>query len=285
MPVPLPTIASRVMTTPGFTFQRTIDKLESLFADPAAPSEVVQAIIGSDPILTAVTLSQANLAGEGVTRLSEALRTVGLGGVIGITRGFLQIQPICSKHLAACWQQANACAIMTPLVAKVAATHAPGLEVAQMDDQTLATAGLLHDLGTALALIRFTDEFGRAVERQELGQGPFPALLKHELGVDSCDLGYLFARNLNLPSAFAACIRFHPRPGKSESHPELVAAVHIARLLVRGLGHVAGPDRFIEGLDGDALSLLHLRLDDYPPLLERFLDIWEAQEMYEVGAR
>jgi HD-like signal output (HDOD) protein len=285
MPLPLPTIASRVMTTPGFSFPRTIEKLESLFADPAAPSDVAQAIIGSDPILTAVTLSQANLSGEGVTRLSDALRTVGLGGVIGISRGFQPVPSVCTKYLAACWNQANACAIMTPLVAKMAATHAPGLEVAQMDDQTLSIAGLLHDLGTALALVRFTDEFGRAAERQELGQGPFSALLKHELGVDSCDLGYLFARNLNLPSALTSCIRFHPRPGKADAHPELVAAVHIARLLVRGLGHVAGPDRFIEGLDGDALSLLHLRLDDYPPLLERFLDTWEAQEMYEVGAR
>ena len=153
MPVPLPTIASRVMTTPGFTFPRTIEKLESLFADPAVPGEVVQAVISSDPILTAVTLSQANLAGEGVTRLSEALRTVGLGGVIGITRGFLQIPPVCTKHLAACWQQANACAIMTPLVAKVAATHAPSLEVSQMDDQTLATAGLLQESGVRAAVI------------------------------------------------------------------------------------------------------------------------------------
>ena len=82
-----------------------------------------------------------------------------------------------------------------------------------------------------------------------------------------------------------ACIRFHARPAKADTSIDVVCTVHIARLLVRSLGFTAGPDRFIEGIDGDALSRLHLRLDDYPPLLDRFLEEWESNEMFEVGAR
>jgi HD-like signal output (HDOD) protein len=285
MALPLPTIASRVMTTPGFSFERTVQKLEHLFADTSVPAEVALAVIASDPILTALTLGQSNQANEGVTRLSDALRAVGLGGVVGMTRGFLPVPQAAQAALAACWQQANACAMMTRLVARRVATHVPSSEVAQLDDQTLQAAGLLHDVGTALALVRFPGEFGRAVERQELGQGPFQALLKHELGVDGSDLGYLLARNLNLPPVLTACIRFHARPAKADTAVDVVCAVHVARLLVRSLGFTAGPDRFIEGIDGDALSRLHLRLDDYPPLLDRFLEEWESNEMFEVGAR
>ena len=58
-----------------------------------------------------------------------------------------------------------------------------------------------------------------------------------------------------------------------------------ARVLARACGHVAGADRFIWGIDDSALSRLGLRLDDYQPILARFLDEWQIVDMYEVGAR
>jgi HD-like signal output (HDOD) protein len=282
--LPLPTIASRVMTTPGFTFARTSAKLEQLINDPQAPGEVVMAIISSDPLLTALVISQANQAGEGVTRLSEAMRTVGLGGVIGLMRGFITLPAEAHDPLAACWRQATACAYMTRLLARQVANHLPNTELDELDDETLTTAGLLHDIGSPLAFVRFPAEYARAIARLDAGEGPFERLLTLELGADASDLGYLLARSWNLPPLIGSCIRFHQRPGKADGHHDLVATVHIARLLVRACGFVAGRDRFINGVDGDALSRLHLRLDDFPPLLDRFFIEWEEREMFETGA-
>ena len=282
--LPLPTIASRVMTTPGFTFPRTSAKLEQLISDTTTPSEVVLAIISSDPLLTALVLSQANQGGEGVTKLSDAMRTVGLGGVIGLMRGFIPLPPTAHDTLTACWRQAAACSYMTRLLARQVANHLPNTELDDIDDETLTTAGLLHDLGSPLAFVRFPAEYAKAVARLDAGEGPFEKLLTQELGADPSDLGYLLARSWNLPPLISSCMRFHSRPGKADGHHDLVATVHIARLLVRACGFVAGRDRFINGVDGDALSRLHLRLDDFPKLLDRFFVEWEEREMFETGA-
>ncbi len=285
MSLPLPTIASRIMTTPGFSFPKTLGKLEALILDPSAVTEVTQAVVASDPMLTALVLGQANQANATVTQLSEALSSVGLNGVLGLVRGFMPLPDVARDPVAGCWQLANACAIMTRLVARQVATHLPTTELDDLDDQTLMAAGLLHDLGSALAVVRFAPEYGKAVARLAAGEGPFNQLLKQELGVEPSDLGYLLAKNWNLPPILLSVIRFHERPAKADQHHDLVAAVHIARLLVRACGFVAGPDRFLSGVDGDALSRLNIRLADYPPLLDRFLEEWEAREMYEVGAR
>ncbi len=283
--LPLPTIASRILTTPGFTFPKTLEKLTQLIADAATDSEIVRALVSSDPLLTATVLSQANQSGEGGTRLSEALRSVGLGGVIGLTRSFSAIPDHARVAVGGCWQLGFACGKLTRIIARLVGSRHPTSPLAGFDDETLHAAGLLHDLGSALAAVRFPAEYARAVARQEAGDGPFSRLLHSELGADAGDLGYLFGRGWNLHPLLLSCIRYHDRPKQADAHHDLVAAVHLARVLARACGHVAGADRFIWGIDDSALSRLGLRLDDYQPILARFLDEWQIVDMYEVGAR
>lgn len=282
--LPLPTIASRILTTTGFTLPRTTEKLTSLITDTGASAELVRSMVASDPMLTAVVLGQAHQAAEGGTRLSEALRSVGLGGVIGLTRGFMTIPETARPAVGGCWQLGNACGMLTRIIARMVAGHHPGSDLAALDDETLHAAGLLHDLGSALAAVRFPAEYAKATARQDAGEGPFSQLLHKELGADAGDLGYLLARSWNLHPLLQSCIRFHDRPKQADAYQNLVAVVHVARLLARSCGHVTGGDRFIWGIDDGALSRLGLRLDDYPVILNRFLDEWDVMEMYEVGA-
>lgn len=283
--IPLPTIASRVLSTSGFTLGKTLEKLKHLIVDPGSSEEVVRSLIISDPMLTAVVLGQANQTNDGGTKMSEALRTLGLGGVLGLTRGFIPIPALAERTIGGCWRLGHACGILTRIIARVVAARHQNSPLSAIDDETLQAAGLLHDLGSAVAVMRFPGEYTNALKRQEAGEGPYPHLLHHELGADAGDLGYLLARSWNLHPLLLSCIRYHDRPKQADAHHDLVAVVHVARLLTRACGHVAGADRFVWGLDDSALARLGLRLDDFQPLLNRFLDEWETVEMFEVGAK
>jgi len=283
--IPLPTIASRVLSTPGFTSGKTLTMLKQLITDPGTSEDMVRSLINSDPMLTAVILGQANQTDDGGTKVSEALRTLGLGGVLGLTRSFTTVPDQIERTLGGCWQLGHACGILTRIIARAVAARHQNSPLSAIDDETLHAAGLLHDLGTAVAVMRFPNEYAAALTRQEAGEGPLAHLLHHELGADTGDLGYLLARSWNLHPLMLSCIRYFDRPKQADAHHDLVAVVHLARLLARACGHVAGADRFIWGFDDSALARLGLRLDDYPPLLNRFLDEWETVEMFEVGAK
>ena len=283
--IPLPTIASRIHSTPGFTTAKTLATLKQLLTDPGSSEEVMRSLINSDPLLTAMVLGQANQTNDGSIRLSEALRSLGLGGVLGLTRGFVPIPNTAERIIEGCWQLGHACGIFTRIIARTVAARHQNSPLSAIDDETLHAAGLMHDLGTALAVMRFPNEYASALARQEKGEGPLAHLLHSELGADTGDLGYLLARSWNLHPLLLSCIRFYDRPKQADAHHDLVAVVHLARLLARACGHVADTDRFIWGLEDSALARLGLRLDDYPPLLNRFLDEWESVEMFEAGAQ
>ena len=287
MSLPLPTIASRVMTTTGFTFPKTLTKLAALAADPSAPVVVLRGLIESDPLLAAVVLSQAAQAEPKVatTSVTSALQILGMSAVQGTAKTLTPIKEEQRNLIAECWALGRATGVMTRVVARAVQPHLANSTLAAYDDATLHTIGLLHDLGTPLVAVRFPTEYAAAARRMATGEGPFAKLLREELGADTTDVGYLLARNWNLPEPIAVGIRYHARPlAGEERHHELLCVLHVARLLARSCGRVAGADRFIEQVDDKALGFLRLRLDDYDPILRAFLDAWEELESFEVAA-
>lgn len=287
MPLPLPTIATRVMTTIGFTFPKTLNKLAVLAADTSAPVLVLRGLIESDPLLAAVVLSQAAQAEPKAptTSVASALQILGMSAIQGTALSLAPIQEPQRNLIAECWALGRATGVMTRVVARAVQRHLPGNSLAAYDDATLHTIGLLHDLGTPLVAMRFPAEYAASARRMAAGEGPFSKILREELGADTTDVGYLLARNWNLPEAIAVGIRYHARPLAADArYHDLLCVVHVARLLARSCGHVAGADRFIEQVDDKALAHLRLRLDDYDPILRAFLDAWEELESFEVAA-
>ncbi len=287
MSLPLPTIASRVMTTTGFTFPKTMTKMGQLAGDMAAPVLVLRGLIESDPLLAAVVLSQAAQAEPKVptTSVSAALQILGMSAIQGTAHTLTPIREEQRNLIAECWALGRATGVMTRVVARAVQPHLAGSILTAFDDATLHTVGLLHDLGTPITAVRFPAEYMAAAKRVAAGEGPFASVLREELGADTTDVGYLLARNWNLPEVISVGIRYHARPmAGDDRYQELLCVLHVARLLARACGHVAGADRFIEQVDDKALARLHLRLSDYDPIIRTFLDAWEELEAFEVAA-
>jgi HD-like signal output (HDOD) protein len=278
MSLPLPTIAARMLTVSCMGFPSSLDKIDRLIIEGSAPLSVLVALIGADPLLTAQVLGQANSSSGGeLTQLTNAMAHLGLGSVHGLVKGSLPIPEAMRRDMAGCWSLANACANMT----RILADYCTPTLVAKIDDETLHAAGLLHDLGTIVALVHFNAEYQRAVERIDERGANLNRLLREELGADQVALGTLLATYWRLPPLITACIRYHQRPLQADGFQETVALVHVARCLVRACGFVAGADRFLDPLDEEAMQLLKLRISDLERILDRFYDQMEELELYE----
>ena len=278
MTLPLPTIAARLMTVACYGFPSNRDKIDRLMIEGTAPLSVLVSLIGTDPLLSAQVLGQANSSSPGeLTQLTTAMAHLGLGSVHGLVKASLPVPEALRGPLASCWSLANACATMT----RVLADYCTPTLAAKSDDETLHLAGLLHDLGTLVAMTHFSEEYSRASVRLDQHGTHINRLLREELGVDQVALGTLLATYWRLPPLITTCIRFHQRPLQADGFQETVALVHVSRCLVRACGFVAGPDRFLDPLDDDALALLKLRISDLERILERFYDEMEELELYE----
>jgi HD-like signal output (HDOD) protein len=275
---PLPTIAARLLTVSCMGFPSSLDKIDRLLTEGSAPRSVLVGLISADPLLSAQVLGQANSSAHtDITQLTAAMSHLGLSSVHGLVRSSLPIPPTLRRDLAGCWSLANACANMT----RVLADYCTPTLAAKADAETLHLAGLLHDLGTIVALVHFPEDHARAAARLDERGSSLARLLREELGADQVTLGTLLATYWRLPPLLTACIRYHQRPLQADGYQETVALVHVSRCLVRACGFIAGADRFVEPLDDNALTLLRLHASDLERILENFYDQMAELELYE----
>lgn len=278
MSQPINTIAAKIVTLPPQSFPRSLGKIDQLIADAEASATVVASVVASDPLITACCLGRANAAsGQEQTRITSAVTVLGLGTVHGLVRSIEALPREAMAAMAAQWSLANACATMCRILGRAS----PTLRRLQIDDETLHAVGLLNDLGTIAAVLHFPEEWARALDRLESGEGELHDLLKQELGASPGKLGALWGRALNLPQRLVTTIRYHMRPEKADSERELVALAHLARILARACGFTAGRDLFIEPIQPEALTLLGLGHADLDAAIAALFTEMEELELYE----
>ncbi|KAF0191819.1 MAG: metal dependent phosphohydrolase [Gammaproteobacteria bacterium] len=216
----------------------------------------LQKKIAQDPALAARILKVANspfygLGGE-VSSLKEACVILGIHAVrnIVITAGVIgQFPADGGNHLnlIGLWQHA----IGTGVAAKVLA---PSTGV---DQETAFTAGLLHDIGKMVLDVHFADRYGKVIEYRDANSCLLRDAETAVLGIDHCEIGGMIAHRWKLPEALALAIKGHHTPC---SYPSvtLVALVHVADILCRGLELGDGGDTLIPMLAPDAVATLKM---------------------------
>ncbi len=178
MNLPLASIAARLNDLHAVSFPRTLGKLSTLLEAGNTSTVVLTAIIASDPMLGAVLLGHASAySAKPTSSVSEAVRVLGLGPVQDL---ITSVDPIPEPHrteMAACWRQANACAVLCRIFGRRIE------RISEFDEETWHSLGLIHDLGGILARLYFSDEQQRAEARLAAGDGPYALMLTVELGV------------------------------------------------------------------------------------------------------
>jgi HD-like signal output (HDOD) protein len=276
MSIPLASIAARITGIGPLSFPRTLGKLNTLMSATDGPTNVLSAILASDPILSAVILGRANtLAPLSTGSITNAVMVLGLSSVHALVQSAHAIPEPDRASMAACWSQANACAMLCRIIGRRVAA------ISDFDEETWHSLGLIHDLGGIIARLYFPEEQRRAEARLAAGDGPYSLMLTEEVGASAGLLGSLWAHVFNLPQRLITGLRYQEAPELARDDPLPAAVLHVARNLVRGLGFTVGEDVYVDVLRPDALALLGLGTLDLEDLLDRFLIEMEELELYE----
>lgn len=228
--------------------------LSMLAANPDAEMDAVAKVVGSDPVLAAAVLADANRASAGgyeqITDLSLAVGRLGLRRVLAV--GFQHCYsdetsaPIEGYQLddGVLWVHS----LRTALIAQRLVAHLPGSVPAGM----AFTAGLFHEFGKLLLAPELASRY-----QSDPQTGAFLEFESNAAGCDHAIAGYALLQAWGLPEPILAAVRFHHKPSDAPvAHLALARAVHLADMIALTVGDPGGIDAMGYEIDVAAQSLL-----------------------------
>jgi putative nucleotidyltransferase with HDIG domain len=204
-----------------------------LNADQRYTSQIAE-IIRRDPSLTARLLRLVNSVYYGlstpVNNIEEAVFYLGVRQI----RQLVMVTPVIEDFTKLAgqavfpwrefWQHCIGTAILAREV--IGAQQTPSDEVDYV-------AGLVHDVGKIAMAAAFPEHFDAIYCQRKAAMPDWLSLEREVLGIDHAELGALYLQSHHLPDVLVEVARFHHQPERSAHHAKMVAAVHIADLLVR----------------------------------------------------
>jgi putative nucleotidyltransferase with HDIG domain len=199
------------------------------------PAQVAE-IIRRDPSLAARLLRLVNSVYSGlstpINSIEEAVLFLGDSQI----RQLAMVTPLV-EDLQTCaglkafdwhqfWQHCIATAILTQEVLSI---------VEAATDEIGYLAGLLHDVGKIAMASAFPLHF-RSVHIEMDPEENLLEVEKSILGADHTEIGAAYLASHHLPGQLVAAVRYHHQPELAPDHRTVVAAVHLADLLVRHAG-------------------------------------------------
>jgi putative nucleotidyltransferase with HDIG domain len=272
------------------------DVIEQVHSLPALPRNAVEILrmlhnpevsmsrlaehVSIDQGLAANFLKMANSAFYGfprqVSTVREATLLLGLKTVrclvLAATSRSLMCHPVVGYDLAAgaLWQHSLAVAIGARLLAERSGYRA---------GEEAFMAGLLHDVGKII-LGQFVNGHLADIREHLRSQGTtFIAAEQAVLGFDHAHIGARAAEKWLLPLELVGAIAYHEQPAHARTSRHLVDLVHLANVLVRGLGFGTNPDEQPYPHDVAAAHRLNLTaatLDEVAGLIPSALAQFEA---------
>lgn len=246
-----------------------IRKLSNLPAMPAAHSKLlvllskvdgeidlrqVSDILGQDPALSAKVMRtshsayygfQGNIVSQAVVFLGAAtirkiVQSAVIYSVFGSEKAGVAKLSFSMKDL---WRHSL--------------TVGVGMEVIGKEDRkrTHFLLGVMHDIGKAVFLFRFSDYYAQVLELVEVEKISILAAERELLGITHADCGGELALAWDLPGEVRAVILAHHRPRETNQHKRLAAMVHICDIAARTMNIGFAGDRLIPEVDPYAQRL------------------------------
>ncbi len=269
-------VLKKVENLPGLpALPRVVRHLKELVNHPPIDLRRLERAIGSDPAMTAKILRYANSAMYGfpgrVAALYHALILLG----INMIRGLITSTPPLDE-LGDVAEELRRHSLGVSLMAGAIAerAHLP-------EPHVVSQAGLLHDLGKLLILTQFPRQYikiDKLMEREDIYGFEAEAII---LGVDHSTLAATVCRAWNLPPQVGEPIAHHHAPEEARQAVEYTAAVHLADILVKGMGLTFRGDVFVPPLSPAAWKSLGLSLPDMEGLIRDGIDSLKDIELLD----
>ncbi len=201
--------------------------------------------VSADAGLTVRLLCVANSSYFGFRRkivnVSEAIGAIGvnhLRELVTTTAVISKFGNISSDLMSidAFWRHSVAVGLGTRILATLRKEAGP---------ENFFIAGVLHDVGRLVMLLRMPEQYRRVMERCRQS-GELLHLVEREVfQYDHAEVGEALLRQWNLPVMLAEGVGAHHAPQKAERHPMFAALVHLADVLAHGMELGGSGERFV----------------------------------------
>jgi len=266
---------SRLATLPEVT-----TRILEVIDNPNATADELEALVASDPVLSARVLKVVNSSFYGmpaaVNSIKQAIVLLGMGGLKNIALaaslaklfGGMPIEGDFDPQGP--WQHSAAVAA----AAKLISAHAGA------DGEELFLAGLLHDVGSVIAMQALRQQFMQLVERRgSKPDEPYEVAERECLGATHEEFGIALCRSWNFPESIQAAVEFHHNPDAIEGELRRAAQiVCVADYIAAksGIGYCGAVN--IEQAPLEVIAELGLSDEHIDSILER---LSEAEDLAE----
>jgi HD-like signal output (HDOD) protein len=203
-------------------------QVQALADSPHTTAADIGAVVGKDTALTARLLRLVNSAyfslPHKVDTITRAVNMIGMRELrnLAMAASAAEIFARIPEHLidmAAFWQHSA----FSGLVARNLARRCNVLH-----SERLFTAGLLHDIGRLLMLMKLPDDIGKAEELRKQS-GKDICSIEHSLvGFDHTEVGHALLSHWQMPANLCASVLYHHNPQEADDAYLEAALIHIA---------------------------------------------------------
>jgi len=206
-------------------------QVQALADSPHTTAADIGDVVGKDTALTTRLLKLVNSAYFSLPRkidtITRAVNLIGMRELRNLTMAasaaevFARI-PSHLIDMAAFWQHSVYCGLAARNLAQ---------RCNVLHSERLFTAGLLHDVGRLLMLMKLPDQIGKA-ESLRIESGRAICDIERELvGFDHAEVGQALLLHWNMPTNLCASVRYHHNPQDADDARLEASLLHIADLV------------------------------------------------------
>lgn len=203
-------------------------QVQALADSPHTTAADIGDVVGKDTALTTRLLKLVNSAyfslPKKIDTITRAVNMIGMRELRNLTLAASAAE-IFSKipanliDMAGFWQHS----VYTGLVARNLANRCNVLH-----SERLFTAGLLHDVGRLLMLMKIPEETGKAESMRLQSEEDVCAIERTLAGFDHAQVGHALLSHWNMPENLCASVLYHHDPASAEDAHLEASIVHIA---------------------------------------------------------
>ncbi len=136
------------------------------------------------------------------------------------------------------------------------------------DADMMFSAGLLHDIGKIITAIAFKDDFKKIMIIAKEDKRPLTDIEHDTLNISHDQLGYMLAREWNLPSSIYLPIKYHHNVNLASEFKTETAILNLSDYLTRAMGIGYSGNTYIEKINADTVDILNIDLNFIKNIVE-----------------
>ncbi|MCP4643964.1 MAG: HDOD domain-containing protein [bacterium] len=244
-------------TLPGI-----LKKISKMTESADSSAADVADLIAKDQVLSAKVLRLVNSPFYGfpgrISSVTHAVVLLGFSVIKGLVLGTAVFDTI-AAHGQGLWQHSLGTALFSRRLA---------LQTDMSDPEEIMVAGLLHDLGKVILTVMMPEAYCDMMDAAVEKRCHVSVAERDALYVDHARVASWVANEWHFPARLAEPITYHHRPDLAKECKDVVAIVHVADILSRGMGYGWPGDDSMPTLDHEAFQSLRISFQDLDTILE-----------------